>query len=409
MEQGLRRSQRDYSLAFKLSVVEQVEKGEMTYKQAQKRYGIQGRSTVLVWCRKHGLQDWTQPRGRGKQGQNMPNKPSKPLTPEQRIKELERQLKEEKQKSALFETVINIMRDEHGVTVKKSSGAISRGQVEGLSVQRACRFIGISRQAYYQRCQRERDAQHQAEAVVELVQPIRLRQPRIGTRKLHCLLTPTLAQSQMKVGRDKLFGILRQARLLVQPQRAYHKTTNSHHRFRCHPNLLKEGPNKVIPTGPEQVWVADITYLPTRGKFVYLSLVTDAWSRKIVGYHVHDSLQTEEVSQALKMALRDRRGKAPVIHHSDRGIQYCSTYYQEIHRRHGLVCSMTDGYDCYQNALAERINGILKGEFLLSRPENLAQAAKMVAQSIRIYNEERPHTALKYKTPDAVHRASVLQ
>ena len=245
--------------------------------------------------------------------------------------------------------------------------------------------------------------------MVELVQPIRLRQPRIGTRKLHCLLTPTLAQSQMKVGRDKLFGILRQARLLVQPQRAYHKTTNSHHRFRCHPNLLKEGPSKVIPTGPEQVWVADITYLPTRGKFVYLSLVTDAWSRKIVGYHVHDSLQTEEVSQALKMALRDRRGKAPVIHHSDRGIQYCSTYYQEIHRRHGLVCSMTDGYDCYQNALAERINGILKGEFLLSRPENLAQAAKMVAQSIRIYNEERPHTALKYKTPDAVHRASVLQ
>ncbi len=125
MAQGIRRSQRDYSLAFKLSVVEQVEKGEMTYKQAQKRYGIQGRSTVLVWCRKHGLQDWTQPRGRGKQGKSMPSKPTKPLTPEQRIKELERQLKEEKQKSALFETVINIMRDEHGVTVKKSSGKLS--------------------------------------------------------------------------------------------------------------------------------------------------------------------------------------------------------------------------------------------------------------------------------------------
>ncbi|WP_343583777.1 IS3 family transposase [Herbaspirillum sp.] len=409
MAQGIRRSQRDYSLAFKLSVVEQVEKGEMTYKQAQKRYGIQGRSTVLVWCRKHGLQDWTQPRGRGKQGKSMPSKPTKPLTPEQRIKELERQLKEEKQKSALFETVINIMRDEHGVTVKKSSGAICRGQVEGLSIQRACRFIGISRQAYYQRCQRERDTQQQADAVVKLVQPIRLGQPRIGTRKLHCLLAPALAQADMKVGRDKLFGILRQARLLVQPQRAYHKTTNSHHRFRRHPNLLKAGPDQVVPTGPEQVWVADITYLPTRGKFVYLSLVTDAYSRKIVGYHVHDSLQTEEVSQALKMALRDRRGKAPLIHHSDRGIQYCSTYYQAIHGRHGLVCSMTDGYDCYQNALAERVNGILKGEFLLNHPADLAQATKMVAQSVRIYNQERPHTALKYKTPDAVHRALVLQ
>ncbi len=125
MEQEIRRSQRDYSEAFKLSVVEQVEKGEMTYKQAQKRYGIQGRSTVLVWCRKHGLQDWPQPRGPGKRRATMTDKPSKPLTPEQRIKELERQLKDEQLKSALFEKVIDIMRDEHGVTVKKRAGKLS--------------------------------------------------------------------------------------------------------------------------------------------------------------------------------------------------------------------------------------------------------------------------------------------
>jgi transposase-like protein len=122
MEQGIRRSQRDYSLAFKLSVVEQVEKGEMTYIQAQKRYGIQGRSTVLVWCRKYGLQDWSEPRGTSLRRTTMSKQPPKPLTPEQRIKELERELKHEKQKSALFETVINILRDEHGVTVKKSVG-----------------------------------------------------------------------------------------------------------------------------------------------------------------------------------------------------------------------------------------------------------------------------------------------
>ena len=181
--------------------------------------------------------------------------------------------------------------------------------------------MGISRQAYYQRCQRERELEQQAEAVVALVQPIRLRQPRIGTRKLHSLLSPHFVRAQMKIGRDQLFQILRQARLLVQPERAYHKTTNSHHRFRRHPNLLKAGPDQVVPTGPEQVWVADITYLPTRGKFVYLSLVTDAYSRKIVGYHVHGSLQTEEVSEALKMALRGRCSDMPVIHHSDRGIQ----------------------------------------------------------------------------------------
>lgn len=126
MEQGTKRSQRDYSLAFKLSVVEQVEKGEMTYKEAQKRYGIQGRSTVLVWCRKHGLQDWTSPRGRTKRRATMTNEPAKPLTPEQRIKELERQLREERQKSALFEAVLDTLKDEHGIPVKKPSGRSSR-------------------------------------------------------------------------------------------------------------------------------------------------------------------------------------------------------------------------------------------------------------------------------------------
>ena len=236
---------------------------------------------------------------------------------------------------------------------------------------------------------------------------MRLRQPRIGTRKLQRVLQVPLEKADIRVGRDRLFDVLRAARLLVKPHRAYHKTTNSHHRFRRHPNLLKDGPQKVVPTAAEQVWVADITYLPTAGQTVYLSLVTDAWSRKIVGYHVHDGLQTEQVSQALKMALRSRQSRQALVHHSDRGIQYCATYYQAIHQRHGLTCSMTDGYDCYQNAMAERINGILKSEFLLNRPADLQQAARMVRESVEIYNRERPHQALKYKTPDEVHRASV--
>jgi transposase InsO family protein len=265
--------------------------------------------------------------------------------------------------------------------------------------------MGMSRQAYYKRCQVEDRRSTQAQSVTALVRDVRLRQPRLGTRKLHYLLGPVLAERGIKLGRDRFFDVLRKARLLVVPHRAYHKTTHSHHHFRRHPNLLKSGPGQVVPTAPEQVWVADITYLPSAGSFVYLSLVTDAFSRKIVGYHVHESLQTEQVSQALKMALRTRRTRQPLVHHSDRGIQYCSTYYQDIHRRHGLRCSMTDGYDCYQNALAERVNGILKDEFLRHRPVDLAQATKMVAQSVQIYNSERPHTALKYKTPDAVHRA----
>jgi transposase InsO family protein len=265
--------------------------------------------------------------------------------------------------------------------------------------------MGISRQAYYKRRQSENCRRSEAETVTTLVRHVRLRQPKLGTRKLQHVLRSALVERGIKLGRDRLFDVLRAARLLVVPHRAYHKTTNSHHRFRRHPNLLKTGPGQVVPSAPEQVWVADITYLPTAGPFVYLSLVTDAFSRKVVGYHVHDSLQTEQVSQALKMALRTRRTRHPLIHHSDRGIQYCATYYQDIHRRHGLRCSMTDGYDCYQNALAERVNGILKGEFLLQRPADLGQAIKMVEQSVCIYNHERPHTALKYKTPDAVHRA----
>lgn len=267
--------------------------------------------------------------------------------------------------------------------------------------------MGTSRQAYYQGLQRTSDRSHRAQVVEQLVQEQRLRQPRLGTRKLHHLLREPLQRKGLTLGRDAMFYVLRNARMLVPTCRAYHKTTDSHHRFRRHPNLVKEGPQQIHVTRSEQLWVADITYLPTADKFVYLSLVTDAHSRKIVGWHVHATLQTEEVAQAMKMALRGRRTRQQLVHHSDRGIQYCSTYYQALHRRHGVTCSMTDGYDCYQNALAERVNGILKTELLPPRPADLAQARKLVAEAVQIYNHERPHLSLKMQTPDGVHRASL--
>lgn len=137
----------------------------------------------------------------------------------------------------------------------------------------------------------------------------------------------------------------------------------------------------------------------------YVSLVTDAWSRKIVGYHVHESLHTRHVAAALKMALVSRRTTSALIHHSDWGIQYCSQEYQALYQRYGVTCSMTDGYDCYQNALAEQVNGILKMEYLLVKPEDIVQARQMVRESVEIYNTLRPHLSLKYKTPDEVHQA----
>lgn len=188
----------------------------------------------------------------------------------------------------------------------------------------ACRFMGISRQAHYQRQHRQASRVERAQTVVQLVQEQRMRQPRVGTRKLHHLLREPLAQRDAALGRDAMFDVLRNARMLVRTPRAYHKTTNSHHHFRRHPNLLKAGPDQIKVTRSEQLWVADITYLPTDGKFVYLSLVTDAHSRKIVGWHVHTSLQTEEVAQAMKMALKGRQTHLDLVHHSDRGLQYCS-------------------------------------------------------------------------------------
>ncbi|WP_338771529.1 IS3 family transposase [Aeromonas veronii] len=404
MGQGVKRTQRDYSLTFKLALVEQIEKGELTYKQAQVRYGIQGRSTVLVWLRKHGRQDWSQGASvRAGRSITMPDPDNQ--TPEQRIKELEQQLALMSQKAQFFEAVVDVLKNDYGVSIGKKATrqVLSQRQVERLTIVRACLFLGISRQAYYKR-NRVADERHaQGLQVVRFVRQVRLRQPRMGTRKLHYLLQGQ-DDDGLKVGRGRLFRILTEHRLLVSPRRAYHKTTHSFHRFYRHPNLLKAGPEQVTPVAPEQVWVADITYLPARSGPLYLSLVTDAYSRKIVGHHVHEGMHAESVAMAFKKALKQRRGSGELIHHSDRGVQYCSGLYQSLHERYGVKCSMTDGYDCYQNALAERVNGILKGELLLQSPQDLAQAREMVREAVDIYNAERPHHALKYRTPDAVHR-----
>jgi putative transposase len=276
-----------------------------------------------------------------------------------------------------------------------------------MSVDTACHHYGISRQAYYKQTKALNAKAAKANAVVQLVRNQRIKLPQIGTRKLYYLLNPIFDQMHIKLGRDGLFDVMRGANMLVTPKRSYHKTTNSHHRFRKHPNLLKTGEQQVSATASEQVWVADITYIPTQEETVYLSLVTDAYSRKIVGHHVHNSLHTEQVAKALKLAVKGRQTEQRLVHHSDRGIQYCSNDYQSIHAVAGITCSMTDGYDCYQNALAERVNGILKQEFLVDIPKDLEQARMIIAESIEAYNSIRPHLSLEYKTPDAVHRASI--
>lgn len=267
-----------------------------------------------------------------------------------------------------------------------------------------CRLFGISRQGVYQQEKRSLCRFQELEKVKDLVIEKRLSLPRLGTRKLYFLLKERLQDNQIKLGRDGLFRFLRHEHMLIKPLRSYHKTTHSKHWLHKHPNLTQGyHPDKV-----EQLWVADITYVETKEETVYLSLVTDAYSRKIVGHHVHASLQAESVSQAYKNALKTRQYSYPLVHHSDRGLQYCSALYQNIHQQHNVRCSMTDGYDCYQNALAERINGILKHEFLITKPQNLQQAEVMIKQAIFAYNHKRPHLALNYKTPNEVHKQIAL-
>lgn len=267
--------------------------------------------------------------------------------------------------------------------------------MSGLPKVTICELFGVSRQSYYRKKWRATQIKARATEVVENVEKIRAEMPRIGCRKLYYMLKPQMRS--LSVGRDKMFSILRANHMLVSPVRSYHVTTNSHHRFRKHKNLV-DGMEIVRP---EQVWVSDITYVGGRDKHMYLALVTDAYSKKVVGYDLSESLNTEGALRALKMAQASRMyKKEPLIHHSDRGIQYCSDTYQNRLARYGITTSMTESYDPYANAVAERINGILKQEFLLEEINLPLKDMKLVVRdAINTYNRVRPHYSCGYLTP----------
>ncbi len=235
--------------------------------------------------------------------------------------------------------------------------------------------------------------------VKDLVQGIRKEMPRLGTRKLYYLLEDEFAKNNIKIGRDALFTYLRSESMLIKPRKNYVKTTDSKHWLRKHPNLMKE----IKASRPEEVFVSDITYIKSRERTHYLSLVTDAYSRKIMGYELSDDMNAENVVKAMIMANKNRSTDKNLIHHSDRGLQYCSAIYQKELEQNNIRPSMTDGYDCYQNALAERINGILKGEFLIYKCNSGKELKQLIAESIDIYNNKRPHLSLTFKTPNFIH------
>ena len=268
-----------------------------------------------------------------------------------------------------------------------------------------CRLLGVSRQVYYRAIKSKVKRQQTAMKVIHLVKGIREQMPRIGTRKVYYLLKDQL--QELGIGRDRLFSILRANHMLIKPKRTYHITTNSHHRFKKHKNLIE---HKEI-TRPEQVWVSDITYVGTRQNPLYLALVTDAYSKKIVGYNISTSLATQGSLMALKMALKHKVYKdVKLIHHSDRGLQYCSNEYQNLMNKKGIICSMTESYDPYSNAVAERINGIIKHEFINGNyPKDIKTMKLLIEDSVRIYNELRPHYSCYYKTPNEMHQQKKIK
>ena len=225
--------------------------------------------------------------------------------------------------------------------------------------------------------------------------------PRVGTRKIQCLIQEDLRAQGLKLGRDKLFELMRHYDLQIKPRRRYTKTTNSRHWMRKWPNLIK---NKQV-YGQDQVWVSDITYIKTEEGNCYLNMITDAYSRRIMGYAVEDNMEAESMVVALKMALIERQNPlAQTIHHSDRGIQYCSKEYVNTAAKSNIKLSMTENGDPYENALAERMNRTIKEEFGMDRRmKSKQQVKKLVEESIYLYNHKRPHLALKMKTPDQVY------
>lgn len=268
-----------------------------------------------------------------------------------------------------------------------------------------CRLFGIERQVYYRAIKSETERIKTSTKVVKMIQKVRIRLPECGTRKLYSILFEEL--KELKVGRDRLFSIVKANHLEIKPKRQYHVTTNSHHRFRKHKNLTEN----LLFHRPELLWVADITYIGTRQNPMYLSLVTDAYSKQIMGFNVSNSLNASGAISALKQAINNRRyPQKELIHHSDRGLQYCGDAYQSLLNEKNINCSMTEKYDPYQNAVAERINGILKQEFIRGiSTGDIALMTKLIEESINIYNNERPHWSCYMKTPNQMHKQNKIK
>jgi putative transposase len=267
---------------------------------------------------------------------------------------------------------------------------------------RLCTFFGFTRQAYYKQIGRESDNTLKDQLVIRLVQQERVRNKKLGVKKVYSKRRVCIHGINGSLGRDKLFDLLRKHGLLIKRRRKYAVTTQSSHRFKKYQNKMKG----FKAARPHEAWVGDITYLRTRQGFVYLFLLTDAFSRKIVGWELNKSLGIEGALRAARMAIKQCPCTKALIHHTDRGFQYCSPIYVNQMESKGIQMSMAEAGNCYENAMAERVNGILKAEYGLDATfEDLREALQATRESIKDYNEQRPHWSLKLQIPSVIHAA----
>ena len=264
-----------------------------------------------------------------------------------------------------------------------------------------CKRSGMTRQNYYSRRKRRQNMLIDEDFILSLVKRERYEQPRLGARKVLFLIKDELKENNAAIGRDRFFDLLRPNNLLVERKKAFiPKTTNSRHTLPIFKNLIADRE----ATGPNQIWVSDLTYIRTEEGFIYGALITDAYSRKIVGAHAGDSLEAEGCISAVNKALDELPANRFPIHHSDRGCQYCCHAYVDILRGRGLSVSMTEVNHCYENAMAERVNGILKQEYDLDYTfPTKEQAVSAFYQAVNLYNNRRPHMSLNYQIPAEVH------
>lgn len=269
-----------------------------------------------------------------------------------------------------------------------------------IGLERLCRLFGKTRQAYYDHSWRDSDHQLQEEVIIKLVRSIRKVLPKAGGHTLLFMLKEDFAKHNIFLGRDLFFRLLKKHDLLVKRKRRYVRTTNSDHPYKKWPDLVKG----MEVNRAEQLWVSDITYLTTKNGFIYLSLITDAYSHKIVGYHLSQTLKAHGCIIALNKAISSLSPGASLIHHSDRGIQYCCDAYVQILQKHSISISMTQSGSPYDNAIAERNNGILKGELGLEQTfVSYHDAVSKVHSAIDAYNRVRPHMSCSRLTPEQAH------